>query len=128
LIKHPSYSPDLALFDYYLFPNFKKLLARKRFTSNNKAIAAVNRYFADLSESHFNDWIEFLKNVRINVLKFQEIILENKTYFTLKTFLSMLGRELFTLPTYHKIKLVTQLVISANLSTRKSVAVCQQIY
>jgi len=61
LLKHPAYSSDLAFSDYYLFPNLKKFLAEKRFTSNDEAIAAVNGYFANLPESHFNDGIELLK-------------------------------------------------------------------
>ena len=61
LLDHPAYSPDLAPSDYYLFPNLKKFLAGKRFTSNDEAIAAVNGYFANLPESHFNDGIELLK-------------------------------------------------------------------
>jgi len=35
-IAHPSYSPDLAP-DYYLFPNLKRWLQGKRFTSNEEA-------------------------------------------------------------------------------------------
>ncbi|XP_025154422.1 activating transcription factor 3 isoform X2 [Harpegnathos saltator] len=55
LLEHPAYSPDLAPSDYYLFPNLKKFLAGKRFTSNDEAIAAVDGYFAHLPESHFNN-------------------------------------------------------------------------
>ena len=34
LLDHPPYSPDLAPSDFYVFPNLKKILAGKRFTSN----------------------------------------------------------------------------------------------
>ncbi|EFN76357.1 hypothetical protein EAI_02829, partial [Harpegnathos saltator] len=51
----------LAPSDYYLFPNLKKFLAGKRFTSNDEAIAATDGYFADLPESHFNNGIELLE-------------------------------------------------------------------
>ena len=61
LLEHPAHSPDLALSDYYLFPNLTKFLAGKRFTSNDKDIAAVNGYFANLPESHFNDRIMLLE-------------------------------------------------------------------
>ena len=47
LLDHPLYSPDLAPSDYYLFPNPKKFLAGKHFTSNEEAITAVDMYFAD---------------------------------------------------------------------------------
>ena len=61
LLKNPAYSPDLAPSDYYLFTNLKKFLAGKCFTSNDEAIAAVNKYFSNLPESHFNDGIELLE-------------------------------------------------------------------
>ena len=35
LIDHPLYSPDLALSDYFLFPNLKKHLAGKRYESDD---------------------------------------------------------------------------------------------
>jgi len=61
LLEHPAYSPDLAPSDYYLFPNLKKCLAEKCFTSNEEGIAAVNGYLANLPESNFNDGIELLE-------------------------------------------------------------------
>ncbi|CAK9819145.1 Mariner Mos1 transposase [Anthophora quadrimaculata] len=61
LLEHPVYSPDLAPSGYYLFPNLKKPLAGKRFTSTDEAIAAVNGYFADFPESYFNNGIELLE-------------------------------------------------------------------
>ena len=33
-LPHPPYSPDLALSDYYLFPNLKRWLCGRRFESN----------------------------------------------------------------------------------------------
>ncbi len=44
---------DLALSDYYLFPNLKKWLGRRRFLNNDKVIAAVDRYFEDLDASSY---------------------------------------------------------------------------
>uniref|UniRef100_A0A2S2QFV8 Mariner Mos1 transposase n=1 Tax=Sipha flava TaxID=143950 RepID=A0A2S2QFV8_9HEMI len=38
LLPHPPYSPDLAPSDYYLFAGLKKMLARKRFSSNEEVI------------------------------------------------------------------------------------------
>ena len=69
-LKYLAYALDLASFDYYFFPNLKEFLAGKRFISNDKAIATVNGYFVDLQESHFNDRIELLESVEINVLEF----------------------------------------------------------
>ena len=49
LLPHPPYSPDLAPCDFFLFPNMKKWLGGKRFTSNEEVIAASEAYFADFA-------------------------------------------------------------------------------
>ena len=41
LLEHPPYSTDLAPSDFCLFPKLKLFLAAQRFSSNQKAIAAV---------------------------------------------------------------------------------------
>ena len=38
LLPHPSYSPDLALNDYWLFADLKKMLAGKKFRTNEEVI------------------------------------------------------------------------------------------
>jgi len=48
MLEHSPYSPDLAHYDFYLFPKLKLFLAGHRFSSNQEAIAAVEGYFADL--------------------------------------------------------------------------------
>lgn len=62
LLEHPPYSPDLAPSDFHLFPNLKKYLRGKRFSSNDEAIACVNEYFEGLPEKHFRDGINKLEN------------------------------------------------------------------
>jgi histone-lysine N-methyltransferase SETMAR len=57
LLEHPPYSPDLALSDFFLFPNLKLFLAGLRFSSNQEATAAVEGYFADLTKNHYKDGI-----------------------------------------------------------------------
>jgi histone-lysine N-methyltransferase SETMAR len=59
LLEHPPYSQDLAPSDFCLFP--KLFLACQRFSSNQEAIAAVERYFADLTKNHYRDGIMALK-------------------------------------------------------------------
>jgi len=59
LIAHPPYSPDLAP-DYYLFPNLKRWLQGKKFTSNEEVIAEA--YFEDLDVSYYRKGIEILEN------------------------------------------------------------------
>jgi hypothetical protein len=52
----------LALSDFYLFPKFKLFLAGQCFSSNQEAIAAVERYFADLTKHHYRDGIMALEH------------------------------------------------------------------
>ena len=41
LIPHPTYSPDLAPSDYFLFPNLKKDIRGRHFRYNEEVVAAV---------------------------------------------------------------------------------------
>lgn len=58
---HPPYSPDLAPSDYFLFPNLKKFLAGKKFSSNSEVIAETEAYFEGLEKSYFSDGIKKLE-------------------------------------------------------------------
>lgn len=62
LLEHPPYSPDLAPSDFHLFPELKKFMRGKRFSSNEEVITAVEAYFADLPDSHFMDGIHRLED------------------------------------------------------------------
>jgi hypothetical protein len=62
LLEHPLCSPDLAPSDFCLFPKLKLFLADQRFSSNQEAIAAVGRYFADLTKNHYRDGIMALEH------------------------------------------------------------------
>jgi hypothetical protein len=48
---------DFAPSDFFLFPELKLLLAGRGFSLNQKAIAAVEGYFADLTKNHYRDGI-----------------------------------------------------------------------
>jgi histone-lysine N-methyltransferase SETMAR len=61
LVEYPPYSPDLASSNFYLFPKLKLFLAGQRFSSNQEAIAAVERYFANLTKNHYRDGTMALK-------------------------------------------------------------------
>ena len=60
MLEHPTCSPDLAFSDYYLFLNIKIFLIGKLLTWNYEPIY-INKYFADLTGSHFSDGIAFLE-------------------------------------------------------------------
>jgi histone-lysine N-methyltransferase SETMAR len=57
LLEHPPRSPDLAPSDFCLFPKLKLFLVGQRFSSSQKAITAVERYFVDLTKNHYRDGI-----------------------------------------------------------------------
>jgi histone-lysine N-methyltransferase SETMAR len=59
---HPPYPLDLPPSDFYLFPKLKLFLAGQRFSSNEEAIAVVERYFADLTKNHYRDGIMALEH------------------------------------------------------------------
>lgn len=61
LLEHPPYSPDLAPSDFHLFPNLKRFLRGKRFSTDNEVITAVEGYFEGLPESHFRDGVNELE-------------------------------------------------------------------
>lgn len=75
LLPHPLHSPDLAPSNFYLFPNLKKSLVSKRFSSNEELMAALNDYFAELPESHYRDGIKALER------RWNECIAHDGNYF-----------------------------------------------
>ena len=62
LIDHPPYSPDLAPSDYFLFPNLKKHLARKRYETNDDVISVVEDFFEGQEENFYATGIRALQH------------------------------------------------------------------
>jgi hypothetical protein len=64
LLEHPPCFPDLAPSDFYLFQNSNSssLVSVFFFFSNQEAITAVERYFADLTKNHCRDGIMALEH------------------------------------------------------------------
>jgi hypothetical protein len=62
LLELPPYSPDFAPPDFCLFPKHNIFLAGQRFSSNQEAIAAAKRYFADFTKNHYRDGIMVLEH------------------------------------------------------------------
>ncbi|KAG5325763.1 MOS1T transposase, partial [Pseudoatta argentina] len=67
------YSPDLALCDYFLFPNLKKWFGGKRFTTKEQLIAETEAYFEGLNKSYYSDGLKKLEN-RWNKCRAEEIV------------------------------------------------------
>ena len=61
LLPQPSYSPDSAPSDYYLFADLKRILQGKRFGSNEEVIAETEAYFEAKDQSIHKNGIEMLE-------------------------------------------------------------------
>ena len=61
LLPHPPYSPDLALNDYWLFADLKKMLQGKRFDSNEEVILEIKAYFEAKDKLFYKKGIELIE-------------------------------------------------------------------
>jgi len=62
LLTHPPYSPDLAPSDFFLFSDLKRMLAGKKFKSNDEVISETEAYFDEKEKSYYKSGIEKLEN------------------------------------------------------------------
>lgn len=60
LLPHPPYSPDLAPSDFFLFANLKRMLAGKKFSTDEEVIAETEAYFEAKEKSYYKNGIEKL--------------------------------------------------------------------
>ena len=61
LIPHPTYSPDLAPSDYFLFPNLKNDIRGRHFQSNEE-VAAVEEWVRDKDPGFFSSGLMALEH------------------------------------------------------------------
>jgi histone-lysine N-methyltransferase SETMAR len=61
VLKHPAYSPNLTPSDYYLFPNNKKHLKRRKFSIIEEATLAPKGWFAAQPKEIFFDGLKKLQ-------------------------------------------------------------------
>ena len=61
ILPHPPNSPDLASYDYFLFPNMKTWVGGIKFSSNEEMIAATNEYFEGFDKNYFLEGIKKLE-------------------------------------------------------------------
>jgi [histone H3]-lysine36 N-dimethyltransferase SETMAR len=52
-LPNPPYSPDLAPRNFILFADLKKMLAGKKFSTNEEVIAETEAYFEAMSKSYY---------------------------------------------------------------------------
>jgi [histone H3]-lysine36 N-dimethyltransferase SETMAR len=60
LLPHSPYSPDLAPSDFFMFADLKRMLAGKKFSTNEEVIAEIGAYFEAMSKSYYKNGIEKL--------------------------------------------------------------------
>lgn len=61
LLPHPPYSPDLAPSDFYLFPNMKKHLRGRVFSSDDEVISAVKVVLEGFDNNFFLTGLQMLE-------------------------------------------------------------------
>ena len=65
VLPHPSYSPDLAPCDFFLFPKLKAFLAVQKYQSRQALGSAIHQYLITVPKSAYRDafkkWIHLLK-------------------------------------------------------------------
>ena len=62
LIPHPTYSPDLAPSDYFLFQNLKKDIPGRHFWSNEEVMAAVEEWVRNKDPDFFSSGLMALEH------------------------------------------------------------------
>ena len=63
LIPHPAYSPDLALSDFFLFPNLKKDICGLHFRSDEEVVMAVKELVNGKDPDFFNSGLMALEHL-----------------------------------------------------------------
>ena len=82
LLRHSPYSPDLALSEYHLLAELKRMLQGKRFGFNEEVIAETEAYFEAKDKSFYKKIFVMLEKNELSLLK--KTILMNKLEFCLK--------------------------------------------
>ena len=69
-LPHPSYSPDLAPSDFYLFPKLKEYLKGKRYADDDEVQEDVRRWFRGKPHEFFADGMrQLIRRWRICINK-----------------------------------------------------------
>jgi len=103
LLPHPVYSPDLAFYNYFLYPNLKKWFRGKRFITRG-LIAKKEIYFEGLDKSYYSNG---LKNRRItsNKSNLSELSIVNISMYVCFIYLGLVSLMVNTT----KVQLVSHL-------------------
>ena len=60
-LDHPTYSPDLVLSNYHLFPGLKKQLIVRHFSSEAEVIAAMETWLDGQTSEFCFEWLAKVK-------------------------------------------------------------------
>ena len=61
ILSHPPYYPDMAPYDFYLFPKLKSNLRGAQYGSNEGVIMAVSEYLGDQEKAFYFEGIRILE-------------------------------------------------------------------
>ena len=71
LLNHPSYSPDLAPSDFYLFPKLKDSFQGMKFESDDAVMTAVDEWLERQTIDFFENGIRSLEHRWDKCIRFQ---------------------------------------------------------
>ena len=77
VLAHPSYSPDLASWDYHLFGPLREVLRGRRFTSDQELKEAMHAWLAAQLKTFFAEGIKKLVQRWRSALKSKETMLKS---------------------------------------------------
>ena len=76
VLPHPPYSPDLALFDYFLFRSLQNFLTGKNFNTDDDIKSYLIQFFANKNQKFYERGIMMLPE------RWQKIIDQNGQHIT----------------------------------------------
>jgi len=82
LLGHTPYSPDLAPYDFYLFPNIKSVLKRTNFLSVENLKAKMSEFLNSLTERDSRNYFEYWQHgIQLCQLRRQTILKAIEVHF-----------------------------------------------
>ena len=96
ILPHPSYSPDMAPSDFFLFPKLKSHLRGTQYASSEGVIEAVIEFFGDQEKAFYFEGIRKLKQRWAKCIALKGNYIEKKwSIFYSMVVRSTCGRERF---------------------------------
>ena len=77
-IPHPSYSPDLAPSDFFLFPNLKKDIRGCHFRSDEEVVSAAEKWVNQKDPAFFSSGLMALEHRLSKCITLEDNNIENE--------------------------------------------------